>query len=84
MVLASFLENTTLDAVFTKNLPRDIRGILNGIYASFGTIGTLIFSKVGGYLYDHNGPASPFVLVGILDLVFCGVVVGLRLMKKFN
>jgi hypothetical protein len=44
MVMASFMENTTLDGVFTKNLPKDIRGALNGIYAFFGTIGILVFS----------------------------------------
>jgi MFS family permease len=84
LVLSSFLENTTIDGLFTKNLPKDIRGTLNGIYAFFGQIGILIFAKVGGYLYDNMGPTYPFIFVAICDLVFCAFVVALRLLKIFN
>jgi len=34
-----------------------------------GAIGILITSKGGGWLFDHVGPASPFVMIGTLNLL---------------
>jgi len=84
MVMASFLENTTIDGMFAKNLPKEIRGSLNGVYAFFGNLGVMIFAKVGGYLYDHYGPNYPFMFVGVCDIVFFTFIVLLRLCNKFN
>jgi MFS family permease len=34
-----------------------------------GAIGILVTSKLGGYLFDHVGPASPFIMIGVLNLL---------------
>lgn len=70
LILGTVLENITIDGTFTKNLPKDIRGTLNGAYAFFGNLGLLIFSKIGGSVYDSVGPAAPFVIVMVCDLIF--------------
>ena len=53
-------------------------------FTSFGYIGQLIFSIVGGILFDRFGPKVPFYFVGCLDLAFalvclflacCGTIV---------
>lgn len=50
---------------------------------AFGYIGMLIFSIVGGILFDRIGPYTPFLFVGALDAAFfilssllacCGVI----------
>jgi hypothetical protein len=53
--IGTLLENVIVDALFTKNLPKDIRGILNGLYYFFGTGGMLLYSKICGTLYDQLG-----------------------------
>ena len=84
MILGSLFENVTIDGLFCKNLPKDIRGTLNGAYNFFGNIGVLIFSSVAGYLYDHIGPNVPFAVVGVCDIIFAFGVICLRLSGKFN
>lgn len=83
-VLGTVFENTTVDGLFNKNLPKDIRGTLNGAYNFFGNVGILIFSKIGGYLYDSAGPNSPFIFLGICDIAFALLIVGLKLTNKIK
>lgn len=33
-----------------------------------GAIGILVTSKLGGWLFDHVGPSSPFIMIGVLNL----------------
>ena len=44
------------DAIFMKNLPKDIRGSMMGIYQFIGAIGSMIFTKLGAYMHDEYGP----------------------------
>lgn len=56
VVVSAMLTMTSLESCFSKNLPKDIRGTMNGVQACFGTLGAIAFSKLGGYLYDEQGP----------------------------
>lgn len=78
------LENVTIDGLFTKHLPKEIRGGLNGVYAFFGYFGLLIYSQVGKSLFTHHGSAAPFVFVAVCDLVVCFILIVLKLLKIFN
>jgi hypothetical protein len=84
LIVGSLLENTCVDGLFNKNLPKDIRGSLNSAYSFFGNFGILLFTKAGGYMYDNVSPSSPFIVVACCDVVFAVLVIILRLMKKFN
>ena len=76
MIIATILENISVDTIFTKNLPKETRGVLNGVYSFAGQVGILIYSAAAGYLFDELGPKTPFYLVGALDLTLCiGVLV---------
>jgi hypothetical protein len=44
LVIGSLFENTAVDALFNKNLPKDIRGTLNSAYSFFGNVGILFFT----------------------------------------
>ena len=70
MIVATIIENISIDTIFAKNLPRETRAILNGVYSFSGSLGILIYSLVGGWLFDTYGPRSPFVLIGILDFLY--------------
>jgi len=70
MIIATIVENISVDTIFNKNLPKETRGLLNGAYSIAGQLGILIYSKYGGYLFDNYGSKTPFYLVGILDFTF--------------
>ena len=48
----SLIQNILIDGLFSKNLKKEIRGTLNGVYYTFGSLGMLVFAKLGGYLFD--------------------------------
>jgi hypothetical protein len=47
-------------------------------------IGVLIISKIGGVLFENVSIYAPFVFVGICDVLFILLVLGLRTFGKFN
>jgi DHA1 family tetracycline resistance protein-like MFS transporter len=49
--------------------PPDIRGSLLGAFNVVGGMGQVFFIQVGGILFDAMGPASPFLFVGLANLV---------------
>ena len=84
LLLASAFENTAVDGLFNKNLRKEIRGSLNGAYNFFGNVGLLVFSGVGGYLYNGVGPRAPLAFVIFCDLAFAILCIVMRLLNKFN
>ena len=70
VVVASIVEQISVDTMFAKNLAKGTRGLLNGVYSFMGLLGILVYSFVAGWCFDNLGPASPFVIIGILDLGF--------------
>jgi len=70
MIIATIIENISVDSIFVKNLPREIRAVLQGVYQTSGYIGIFIFSLCAGWFFDHWGPKSPFLLIGFLDFVY--------------
>lgn len=80
MVVFTITESVCCDSIFMKNLNKETRGILNGVFAFAGQVGILIFSLVGGWMFDNLGPKSPFVAIGCLDfgftIVFCAFMLG--------
>jgi len=82
MVIATIAEQISCDSIFMKNLNKETRGILSGAYSFVGQIGILIFSLVGGWMFDNLGSKSPFVAIGFLDFgfafVFCSFMLGQR------
>lgn len=75
MIVGTIIENISVDTIFAKNLPKETRAILNGAYSFSGQVGILIYSFVSGWLFDNYGPTSPFVLVGILDVLFAIAII---------
>jgi hypothetical protein len=49
------MENITIRSLFSKNLEREIRGTMNSVMFLVSSVGLLLFSKIGGYLYDNVG-----------------------------
>jgi len=49
--------------------PPDIRGSLLGAFNIVGGMGQVFFIQIGGILFDAMGPASPFLFVGLANLL---------------
>lgn len=82
MVVATIAEQISCDSIFMKNLNKETRGILSGAYSFVGQVGILVFSLIGGWMFDNLGSKAPFVAIGFLDsgfaMVFCAFVLGQR------
>ena len=59
----------SLESLFMKNLPRDVRGAMSILMTFFLDIAALAYNIVGGPVFDSLGPASPFLLVSIFDMM---------------
>jgi MFS family permease len=53
--------------LITKAAPAAERGAVIGMFNFCGAIGILIIGAVGGWAFDHVGPAAPFLIVGVLN-----------------
>jgi MFS family permease len=63
-----------------QEAPPDLRGSAMGIFYFGGTLGVVIMSIVAGFVFDKIGYAAPFVMVGVLNLVFAAL--GLALLMR--
>jgi|TARA_B110000285_G_scaffold113854_1_gene129140 MFS family permease len=75
MVVGTIVENIAVDSIFNKNLPKETRGIMSGIYSFGGQVGILVYSLIAGYIFDKVGPKSPFILIGVLDALYAIYVI---------
>ena len=75
LLVASTMLVISLESLFMKNLPRDIRGAMTILLTFFLGLGALLFHSVGGPIFDSMGPASPFVLVSFFDAVLCAFAI---------
>lgn len=56
------------------------RGSVVAMNGWCGAVGILLSAVVGGRLFDHLGPAAPFVMIGALQLLLTALAVAVRLM----
>ncbi|CDW84532.1 mfs transporter [Stylonychia lemnae] len=80
----SLIQNILIDGLFSKNLKKEIRGTLNGVYYFFGSLGMLLYAKLGGYLYDNVSQDTPFYIASGLNVAFGTLVLILSLTKTFK
>jgi MFS family permease len=61
-----------------KAAPEASRGAVIGMFNFSGAVGILVIGAVGGWAFDRFGPASPFLIVGVLN----GLVAGMALASR--
>ena len=63
-----------------EEAPVDLRGSAMGVFYFTGTLRVVLMSFVAGMIFDKIGHAAPFVMVGLLNLLFAalGAVLVLR------
>lgn len=80
LILATTVENVAIEVLFMRDMPGDVRGAMNGCLHFFGQVGILIFTQVGGRLFDTIGPWAPFALVGSCDAMLFLLATSLAVM----
>jgi len=84
LILATVLENVSIEVLFMRGMPGDVRGAMNGVLHFFGQIGILFFTQIGGRLFDNVGPWAPFALVGACDGFLFTLAIVLSLLGKLK
>jgi MFS family permease len=64
--LSAILSGQTL---LGQEAPRDVRGAVFGLSSICGSIGILVTTLIGGFLYDSVSRGGPFLLLGSLNLL---------------
>ena len=83
IVVASLLEQISVDSIFNKNMPKETRGMFNGFYSVMVVIAVLVYSGLSGYAIDkYSNTKWPFYIIGGFDLIFAMCFVGMRVLKK--
>ena len=54
-------------ALLGQEAPRGERGPVVGLFNTFGGLGILFATAVGGYVFDHFGPTAPFTMMAVLN-----------------
>ena len=80
IIISTILESNLVDSIFAKNLNKATRGMLFGMQMFLCNLAILAYSLASGYLVDHSGPKSPFILIGVMDFLYA-LIVGFQTYK---
>jgi predicted MFS family arabinose efflux permease len=56
-------------ALVGQDAPIKIRGTIIGVFSVMGSAGIAFATFVGGIAFDRIGPTSPFLMMGVLNLL---------------
>jgi MFS family permease len=65
-------------ALIGQDAPIKIRGTVIGVFSIMGSAGITFATLVGGIAFDRIGPTSPFLMMGVLNLLLFVAAVWLR------
>mmetsp|Transcript_41334 Transcript_41334/g.39802 ORF Transcript_41334/g.39802 Transcript_41334/m.39802 type:complete len:143 (+) Transcript_41334:232-660(+) len=74
--------NVVLYSLLFKNVEKGTRALVLGLHNTFGTIGILVLTKFGTYIYSNWSKSAPFVFVACVEFFYMLVLVGLKLSGK--
>ena len=75
---SSFMMKTSL-GLAGQEAPVKERGSIMAMNSMIGAFGILIFSVIGGRMYDQIGPWGPFVLAGAYQAILLGAAIVIRI-----
>lgn len=80
---STFMSKASLSLVGQEAKPRE-RASVTATLSTFGALGVLIFSVVGGRLFDSWGPWAPFVVVGAFQALLLVAAILVRIYAPGN
>jgi len=70
--------------MLSKAVKNESSGIVFGTFSFFGTLGTLLINKLGGYLYDRRWHYWPFIMTFGVFAVLIIVTLTMGLLRKID
>lgn len=67
LTLGFLLQAIALESFFSKNIPKEVRGISYGIFSFSGLFGKLLCFKLGGILFEKADKNWPFIAISIFN-----------------
>lgn len=77
LIIMTVVESVSIEVLFMRGMPRAIRGTMASVMAFFGLLGTLVFTLVGGQLFDRIDKSAPFVFLASMDFLLVIIAMGL-------
>jgi len=77
LIILTVVEAISIEVLFFRGMPGEIRGTMMGMYAFFGQLGTLVFTLVGGQMFDRISRSAPFVFLAGMDTLIVLLALGL-------
>lgn len=77
LIIFTVVEAVSIEVLFMRGMPKAIRGTMTGVFAVFGQLGTLLFTLIGGQMFDRVGRSAPFVFLAIMDTMLVVLAFGL-------
>lgn len=84
LIIMTVVESVSIEVLFMRGMPSAIRGSMAGVLAFFGLLGTLIFTLVGGQMFDRIDRSAPFVFLATMDFLLVIVAMGMICTGNFE
>ena len=84
LIIFTVVEAISIEVLLMRDMPSQIRGLMMGAFTFFGLLGKVIFTLVGGQMFDRISRSAPFVFLGIMDTMLVLLVFTLMCFGKFN
>ena len=84
LIIFTVIEAISIEVLLMRDMPNEIRGTMMGMFAFFGQLGTLMFTLVGGQMFDRISRSAPFVFLGIMDFLLVLITLTLICLGKFK
>jgi len=84
LVVFTVVEAVSIEVLFFRGMPSQIRGTMMGMFAFFGQVGTLVFVLCGGQMFDKIDRSAPFVFLALGDTLLLLLVITLICLGKFK
>ena len=86
LAVGNGITNPSLSSLASKGAKEESRGATMGIYQSAGSLARVVGPPMAGFLYDKQGPSSPFIAaafltLGVFWILFMGQFAKLALFK---
>lgn len=84
LVILSVIEAISIEVLFMRGIQSGIRGTMMSAFNFFGQAGTLMFTLVGGQLFDRIDKSAPFVFMALMDSFLVLLTITLLALGKFR
>ena len=84
LIIFTVIEAISIEVLLMRGMPSQIRGTMMGMFAFFGQMGTLMFTLIGGQLFDRIDRNAPFVFLAMMDTLLVLLTLTLICLGKFK